>query len=359
MANKKYIQLNTDGTLLEDSVNIALTSELAADTGADLIGVDDTNFSDIVGTTVQEALDSIDNFIAGASQVDSVNGQVGTVIVSANDLLADHSATNYTATNANIDGHLAGIDNKLASIGSPLNYKGSFDASAGNFNALAGASVGDFYKVTVAGTIGSVTYDIGDSIIVNKDVAGIPVSADIDKIDSTDKVDSVNGQVGAVVLDSSDIQSNADLSALFSPPSGTTVTDHLEALSSGLFISQVQNNSKGILAGEAITTGDPVYVSTLDSKVYKCRADDETCLAYIGVSDADTLLNGKTSIRLLGNTGNIFSGLTSGQPVYIAPTGGITQTQPTTAGHFAVRIGVAGSAIAVRLEPVNSAIKRA
>jgi hypothetical protein len=40
---------------------------------------------------------------------------------SANDLAADHVATNYTATNANIDGHLAGIDTALASVGGSTN----------------------------------------------------------------------------------------------------------------------------------------------------------------------------------------------------------------------------------------------
>jgi hypothetical protein len=40
---------------------------------------------------------------------------------SADDIAADHTAVNYTASNANIDGHLAGIDSALASVGGSTN----------------------------------------------------------------------------------------------------------------------------------------------------------------------------------------------------------------------------------------------
>ena len=45
--------------------------------------------------------------------VTSLNGSAGVVTVSGDDLAADHSASNYTAANANIDGHLSGIDTAL------------------------------------------------------------------------------------------------------------------------------------------------------------------------------------------------------------------------------------------------------
>ena len=45
--------------------------------------------------------------------VTSLNGSAGVVTVSGDDLAADHSASHYTAANANIDGHLSGIDTAL------------------------------------------------------------------------------------------------------------------------------------------------------------------------------------------------------------------------------------------------------
>lgn len=70
-----------------------------------------------------------------------------------------------------------------------LSYKGAFDASAGNYDALADASQGDYYKVSVAGNIGNYDWAVGDNLIVNKDVTGVPTEADIDKIDNTESPD--------------------------------------------------------------------------------------------------------------------------------------------------------------------------
>jgi hypothetical protein len=67
----------------------------------------------------------------GAGVVTSVNTQTGAVVLSANDLAADHTATNYTAANANIDGHLSGIDTKLGTLAAGFTYKGAFNATAG------------------------------------------------------------------------------------------------------------------------------------------------------------------------------------------------------------------------------------
>lgn len=64
-------------------------------------------------------------------------------------------------------------------------YKGAFDASKGNYNALTGIKQGDLYKISVAGIIGGVTYNIGDSIVANKDVTGVPVTADLDHYAAT------------------------------------------------------------------------------------------------------------------------------------------------------------------------------
>ena len=48
--------------------------------------------------------------------VTSVNTATGAVVLSGNDIAADHTAVNYTATNANVDGHLSGIDTALGAI---------------------------------------------------------------------------------------------------------------------------------------------------------------------------------------------------------------------------------------------------
>ena len=68
---------------------------------------------DMGGVVSNGKIDKIDNTDAVAS----VNGLTGVVVVSGDDIAADHSASNYTATNANIDGHLSGIDTKFGTLG--------------------------------------------------------------------------------------------------------------------------------------------------------------------------------------------------------------------------------------------------
>ena len=69
--------------------------------------------ADMGGVIDNAKIDKVDNTDA----VTSVNTLTGAVVLSADDIAADHTAVNYTATNSNIDGHLSGIDTALASAG--------------------------------------------------------------------------------------------------------------------------------------------------------------------------------------------------------------------------------------------------
>ena len=64
---------------------------------------------DMGGSITNSKIDKVDNTDA----VSSVNTQTGAVVLSADDLAADHSASNYIPANANIDGHLSGIDDEF------------------------------------------------------------------------------------------------------------------------------------------------------------------------------------------------------------------------------------------------------
>jgi hypothetical protein len=78
-----------------------------------------------------------------------------------------------------------------------LIFQGYWDASTGSFPA-AGTVSGDFYIVSVEGTIDSTIYRIGDWIIWDGSTWTLSKN--------TNAVASVNGQTGAVTLDGSNIQ---------------------------------------------------------------------------------------------------------------------------------------------------------
>jgi peptidoglycan hydrolase CwlO-like protein len=94
----------------------------------------------------------------------------------------------------NINGKIDSSYLPTSGLGALL-YKGVFDASSGVFPSLP--SQGDYYVVSVEGTISSHTYHVGDWIVYN--------GSSWDDIDNSQTVSSVNGKVGAVVVGSDDI----------------------------------------------------------------------------------------------------------------------------------------------------------
>jgi hypothetical protein len=122
---------------------------------------------------------------------------------SADDLLADHTAVNYTASNANIDGHLAGIDSALASVGGSTNpniyatTSSSYSPSASDapdLNVWYGASSTANFTLTLP-SITTVLTGTGatNSVVETFEMwVGRAVDGDI-VINATDGIDGIGG----------------------------------------------------------------------------------------------------------------------------------------------------------------------
>ena len=79
-----------------------------------------------------------------------------------------------------------------------VEYKGTWNANIDTPTLPSASGVkGNYYVVSVAGVYESVDYEVGDWIISN--------GTSWEKVDNSDKVSSVNGATGAVVLDTDDI----------------------------------------------------------------------------------------------------------------------------------------------------------
>ena len=166
------------------------------------------------------------------------NPQVYTVSIADNLLNAKVNSSEKGAANgvASLDGSgkvpLAQINDAL--LGS-VNYKGTYNATT-NVPALpaAGASnKGFYYIVSTAGTQFSLVLNVGDWIISNGTEYG--------KVDNNNAVTSVAGKVGAVILNSGDVNlgnvnnttdlnkpiSTANQTALNAKISGTGTTNQL------------------------------------------------------------------------------------------------------------------------------------
>lgn len=104
----------------------------------------------------------------------------GTANVAEVDILT--STTLAGAANTNIPTALAVktyIDSTVGNLG---NLEGGWDASTGTFpvgsTPVAGTKKGDYWYVTVAGTVGGVSFNVGDVIIAKVDSASTTLASD-------------------------------------------------------------------------------------------------------------------------------------------------------------------------------------
>lgn len=84
----------------------------------------------------------------------------------------------------------------------------------------------------------------------------------------------------------------------------------------------------------SLASGTPVGVGA-SGKLVACRADDPSTLPCVGFY----IGGASVSVRVAGI--QTTSGLTAGLPYFIANTGGLTATEPTTPGYGAQRMGTA------------------
>lgn len=163
---------------------------------------------------------------AQANTVDSVNTQTGAVVLDADDI-DDTSTTHKFVSGADVTklGNISvtqavdldQMETDINALSDGMTYNGDWDASAGTFPS--GADKGGFYYVSVAGTVDSVSFAVGDNLVAITDSASTTAYAgNWSKHDQTDAVASVAGKTGAVTLVKADI---TDFDAYV--PSGTDV----------------------------------------------------------------------------------------------------------------------------------------
>jgi len=160
-------------------------------------------------------------------------------IVDLADGLANHGHNIEDITD--LSGQLAGVTGGLV-------YKTTWDPSTGE---LPPGGPGWYYVVNGSGTVGGVDYQPKDMILWN--------GSSWDKIDNTDSVTSVNGQVGAVTLtipsgDYNDLTNKPDLSSLhthtnhidsYPDPNGATNGYVLKKTGTGLAFQPATDNFSG------------------------------------------------------------------------------------------------------------------
>lgn len=132
-----------------------------------------------------------------------------------------------------------------ASVVGALNYKGTYDASTAVYPSSP--AKGDYYVISVAGTISSHAYAVGDWITYD--------GTQWDYIDNSQKVSSVFGRLGAVVAVSGDyntsqVTESGNLyytQARFDSAFGAKTTDNLAEGTTNLYFTSARAQAAAVV----------------------------------------------------------------------------------------------------------------
>lgn len=309
-----------------------------------------------------------------------ISGQFDTVLDKAAEIKYDNSTSGLTATE--VQAAIDELDAEIDALPNPIYYAGTWDAST-NTPTLDNSDTGvegALYRVTVAGTVdfgaGNITFDIGDSVVNNGTIW--------DKWDHSDEVISVNGQTGAVSLDTDDINEGAsnlyftnaraedaagnlvansstidgtyvpNTSISFAIASDSITNTHINSaagivysklnLSSSIVNADIANGAAIAYTKLAALTTDKALVSNM-SGVISTSTTTATELGYLsGVTSAvQTQLNTKIGYNVLSISTN--TSASAGSTYLVDTSGGaVSVTLPAPAANIFVIVKDIGSA---------------
>jgi hypothetical protein len=194
-----------------------------------------------------------------------------------------------------------------------LIYKGSYDAAT-NTPILTSAKKGDFYIVSVAGSLAGVTLNVGDHIVFNQDASNPVTSAMFDVIDNTDAVASVNGQTGVVSLGASDVNALAIANNLSDLNNAGTARTNLGLGTSATLDTGTSNGNVVVLDATGLPAVD-------GSQLTGVTSTDNTKLAIANnLSDLNSASTARTNLGL-GTSATLDTGTANGNVVVLDATG--------------------------------------
>lgn len=171
---------------------------------------------------------------------------------------------------------LDALRTRVAELDAAVVLQGDWDASSGSFPGSGAAQAGWSWIVSVGGTVDSVEFSVGDRIVALDDNASATTyAANWLKLDYTDRVSSVAGRTGNVVI------STADISGL-----GTISTQNANAVDiSGVF-GTLDGGGSGSITGAGSITGNSIYGRSIISTSGNAAFDTVASLVAEDVMDS-------------------------------------------------------------------------
>lgn len=223
---------------------------------------------DLQGTETVRFVDLSDIMIAAANAFDSTAGDADDIDEGTTHLFlttVERSKLGNITVTGVVD--LDAISTRVDDLDAAVILRGTWDASSGTFPGGGTAQAGDSYIVSVAGTVNSVSFNVGDRIIAIADNASTTTfAANWFKADYTDQVSSVAGLTGAISSSGLVTALESDLNALYhrkrrniNTQSGTTYT--LVAGDAGKVVRCTSSSAVTITVDPSVfTEGDQIEI---------------------------------------------------------------------------------------------------
>ncbi len=255
----------TTGTIaltsqLHDAVTVADTAEI------DLTLTGQQISASLVASSIDETkLDASVNASLDLADTALQSSAIGVSVQGYSSVLANTTASYTTADETKVDHitvtqavNLDQMELDIAALANGMVYKGDWDASAGTFPGAGAAQAGWFYYVSIAGTVDSVAFAVGDNIVATVDNASATVyAANWSKHDQTDAVQSVAGRTGAVTLTLADI---TDVTA------SVTELNYIDGVTSAIQ-TQLNGKQSTITFGTGVQTALGVNIGSAGAPV--------------------------------------------------------------------------------------------
>ena len=258
---------------------------------------------------------------------------------SADDLAADHSAANYTAANANIDGHLSGIDTELATfapIASPTftGTPSADTATAGTSTTQLATTAFVSAAVVAAGGLSNIVEDTTPQLGGALDVNGHAITSASNGDITLDPNGSGEISIGA------DLVPDADATHTIGSESARYISTYSDL--NGAIRFKAKNDE-----GAAINKGDVVYIDSVSGDVPTVKlaqANSAATMPAFGVASAAANDQAEVQIVSFGNLtayDTTTHSLSVGDTLFVSATtaGALVNTAPAGEANLIQNIG--------------------